>query len=289
MLLEQQLDSGRFAVIAEMEPPKGTRIADLVANARRVRDRVAAFLVPEMNHAVMRMSALGGAMVLQSQGMEAVMQICCRDRNRLALQGDLLSAAACGVAAVVVVGGEDTRHGDHHQARAVQDIGPLELLQAIGALQQGRDMAGVELDGSPRFLVGATTNAGARGRSLEIEADEIVRAAAAGVRFVITPPVFDLEQVRPLLRRVDPARVAVFPTVLLLKSLGMARYMERNMPHLYIPPEIVERLQRAPDKVRECVRIAVDLVQQIKADGFRGVVLSTLGWEQKLPEIVEAI
>src|SRR5512139_2159299 len=97
MLLEQKLESGKFAVIAEMEPPKGTRVADLVTHAKRVKDRVAAFLVPEMNHAVMRMSALGGAMVLQAQGMDAVMQVCCRDRNRLALQGDLLAAAACGV------------------------------------------------------------------------------------------------------------------------------------------------------------------------------------------------
>jgi len=289
MPLEQKLDSGEFAVIAEMEPPKGTRVADLVANARRVGDRVAAFLVPEMNHAVMRMSALGGAMVLQSQGLDSVMQLCCRDRNRLALQGDLLAAAACGVGSVVVVGGEDPSHGDHHQARAVHDIGPLDLLHAIEALRQGRDMAGVELDGSPRFLVGATTNAGARGRSLEIEVEEIARTAAAGARFVITPPIFDLAEVLPVARRVDPARVAVFPTVLLLKSLGMVRYMERNMPHLYIPPEIVDRIQRAPDKVRECVRIAVELVQQIKADGFRGVVISTLGWEQKLPDIVEAI
>ncbi|MCU0563745.1 MAG: methylenetetrahydrofolate reductase [Desulfobacterales bacterium] len=289
MLLEQKLETGKFAVIAEMEPPKGTRVADLVAHAKRVKDRVAAFLVPEMNHAVMRMSALGGAMVLQAQGMDAVMQVCCRDRNRLALQGDLLAAAACGVESVVVVGGEDTSHGDHHQARAVHDIGPLELLEAIGKMRQGRDMAGVDLDGPPRFLVGATTNAGARGRSLEIEVEEISRTAAAGAQFVITPPVFDLEQVRPVMRRVDPAKVAVVPTVLLLKSLGMARYMERNMPHLYIPPDTIDRIQRAPDKVRECVRIAVELAQRIKAEGFPGVVLSTLGWEHKLQEIVEAI
>jgi len=206
MLLEHKLDSGEFAVIAEMEPPKGTRVADLVAHARRVKDRVSAFLVPEMNHAVMRMSALGGAMVLQAQGMDAVMQVCCRDRNRLALQGDLLAAAACGVGSVVVVGGEDPSHGDHHQARAVHDIAPLELLNAIAKLQQGRDMAEVELDGSPRFLVGSTTNAGARGRSPEIEAEEIARTAAAGARFVITPPIFDLAEVRPVMRRVDPGR-----------------------------------------------------------------------------------
>ena len=97
MLLEHKFESGEFAIIAEMEPPKGTQVADLVAHAKRVKDRVAAFLVPEMNQAVMRMSALGGAMVLQAQGMDAVMQVCCRDRNRLALQGDLLAAAACGV------------------------------------------------------------------------------------------------------------------------------------------------------------------------------------------------
>jgi 5,10-methylenetetrahydrofolate reductase len=289
MLLEQKLESGKFAVIAEMEPPKGTRVADLVTHAKRVKDRVAAFLVPEMNHAVMRMSALGGAMILQAQGMDAVMQVCCRDRNRLALQGDLLAAAACGVGSVVVVGGEDPSHGDHHQARAVHDIGPLELLDAIGKMRQGRDMAGVDLDGPPRFLVGATTNAGARGRSLEIEVAEISRTAEAGAQFVITPPIFDLEQIRPIMHRVDPAQVAVVPTVLLLKSLGMARYMERNMPHLYIPPEIIDRIQRAPDKVRECVRIAVELTQRIKAEGFPGVVLSTLGWEHKLQEIVEAI
>jgi 5,10-methylenetetrahydrofolate reductase len=289
MLLEQKLDSGEFAIIAEMEPPKGTRVADLVAHAKRVKDRVAAFLVPEMNQAVMRMSALGGATVLQAQGMDAVMQVCCRDRNRLALQGDLLAAAACGVRSVVVVGGEDPSHGDHHQARAVHDIGPLDLLTAIDKLQQGRDMAGVDLDGAPRFLVGSTTNAGARGRSLEIEVEEIDRMAAAGARFLITPPIFDLEQVRPVMRRVDPTRAAVVPTVLLLKSLGMARYMERNMPHLYIPPGIIDRLQRAPDKVRECVRIAVDLAQQIKAEGFPGLVLSTLGWEHKLPDIVELV
>ena len=289
MLLEHKFDSGEFAIIAEMEPPKGTRVADLVTHAKRVKDRVAAFLVPEMNHAVMRMSALGGAMVLQAQGMDAVMQVCCRDRNRLALQGDLLAAAACGVRSIVVVGGEDPSFGDHHQARAVHDIGPIDLLSAVQGLQGGRDMAGVDLDGAPRFLVGATTDAGARGRSAEIEVEEIGRTATAGARFVITPPLFDLDQIRPIMRRLDPARVIVVPTVLLLKSLGMARYMERNMPRLYIPPEIIDRIQRAPDKVRECVRIAIELAQQIRADGFRGVVLSTLGWEHKLPDIVELI
>lgn len=289
MRLEQRFDSGEFVIVAEMEPPKGVNVAEMVGHAKRVKDRVAAFLVPEMNHAVMRMSALGGAMVLRDQGMETIMQICCRDRNRLALQGDLLAAGACGVRNIVVVGGEDPSYGDHHQARAVHDITPIDLLKAIQSLQGGRDMAGVDLNGAPAFVVGSTTHAGAKGRSAELEAEDLTQRAAAGARFFITPPIFDLELIKPFLRRVDRQRTIIIPTVLLLKSLGMARYIERNMPHILLPPEIIDRIQRAPDKVRECVRIAVDLASRIKAEGFRGVMLSTLGWEHKLPDIVEAV
>jgi 5,10-methylenetetrahydrofolate reductase len=289
MTLEHRFDSGEFVTLAEMEPPKGVNIAEMLGYAKRVKDRVTAFIIPEMNHAVMRMSALGGAMLLQDQGMEAAMQICCRDRNRLALQGDLLAASACGIRNIIVVGGEDPSYGDHHQARAVHDITPIDLLKAIQGLQGGRDMAGVDLDGAPAFVVGSTTSAGAKGRSAEMEAEDVAQRAAAGARFFITPPVFDLELIKPFMRRVDRQRAIILPTVLLLKSLGMARYIERNMPHILIPPEIIDRIQRAPDKVRECVRIAIDLVVRIKAEGFKGVVLSTLGWEHKLPDIVEAI
>jgi 5,10-methylenetetrahydrofolate reductase len=117
----------------------------------------------------------------------------------------------------------------------------------------------------------------------------MTQRAEAGARFFITPPLFDLELIRPFLRRVDREQTIILPTVLLLKSLGMARYIERNMPHIAIPPQIIDRIQKAGDKVRECVRIAVELVAAIKAEGFKGVVLSTLGWEHKLPDIVEGI
>jgi 5,10-methylenetetrahydrofolate reductase len=289
MTLKGKFEKGEFAILAEMEPPKGVDTAAMTAHARRVKDMVTAFVVPEMNQAVMRMSALGGAMVLQREGLEAVMQVCCRDRNRLALQGDLLAAAACGVGNILVVGGDDPSFGDHHQARAVHDIGVVELLQAVQGLRQGRDMAGVELQGHPDFLVGSTTQAGARGRSLELEIEEIGQRTEAGARFFITPPLFDLELTRPMQRRIDTARTRIIPTVLLLKSVGMARYIERNLPHVFIPPDTIKRLQAAPDKTRECVRIASDQVAAIRAEGFKGVLLSTLGWEHKLPDIIESI
>jgi methylenetetrahydrofolate reductase (NADPH) len=289
MVLAQKFDSGKFVILAEMEPPKGVDASAMVSQAKRVKDRVDAFLVPEMNHAVMRMSALGAAILLQREGMETIMQICCRDRNRLALQGDLLAAGACGVLNIAVVDGEDPSYGDHHQARSVNDISILELLNAIQGLKNGRDMAGVEITGTPTFLSGSTTYAGARGRSNELEVEEMERRSAAGARFFITPPLFDPELIKPFLQRIDPRRTILIPTVLLLKSLGMARYMERNMTHIFLPPAIIDRIQRAPDKVRECVRIAVETVSALKSAGFRAVMLSTLGWEHKLADIVEAL
>ena len=286
MQLKRKFEAGEFAILAEMEPPKGVDTSRMVANAKRIKDDVDAFVVPEMSNAVMRMSSLGAAMILQAQGMEAVVQVCCRDRNRLALQADLLAAFGCGIPNVMAVTGEDTSYGDHHQARSVNDIDIFELLQAIGELQNGRDMAGIDLDGSPEFTVGSTVNAGARGKSPELELEEMNKKIAAGTRFFITPPLFDLTAIEPFLKRVDREKTIIIPTVLLLKSLGMARYIARNMKDVDIPDEMIERIRKAPDKVRECIRIAAELVTTLKREGFDGVLLATLGWEHKLPEIL---
>ena len=134
MQLKRKFESGEFAILAEMEPPKGVDTSRMVANAKRVKNEVDAFLVPEMSNAVMRMSSLGAAMILQGLGMETVVQVCCRDRNRLALQADLLAAFGCGISNVMAVAGEEPSYGDHHQARSVYDIDIFELLQTIGKL-----------------------------------------------------------------------------------------------------------------------------------------------------------
>ena len=289
MQLRHKLETGEFAVLAEMEPPKGVDAAAMVANARRVKGEVDAFVVPEMSNAVMRMSSLGGAMLLTSNGMEAVMQANCRDRNRIALQADLLAAWACGITSVMAVAGEETSFGDHHQARSVYDIDLNQLLEVIGKLGQGRDMAGIELSGAPDFLAGSTANIGAKGRSLELELEEMNRKVEAGAVFFITPPIFDMETLRPALKRVDLATVKIVPTVVLLKSLGMARYMARNMDHIYVPDGLIERLQKAPDKQKECLVIAAEIISSLKKEGFNGVLIATIGWEHKLPDILERV
>ena len=287
MQLKRKFEAGNFAILAELEPPKGVDTSQMVANAKRVKDHVDAFVVPEMSNAVMRMSSLGAAMILQKQGLEAVVQVCCRDRNRIALQADLLAAYGCGVRNVMAVTGQDPSYGDHHKARAVYDIDIFELLQVIQGLQKGRDMAGIEIAGSPEFIVGSTVNAGAKGKSPELELEEMNKKIAAGANFFITPPLFDVASLKPFMKRVDREKSIIIPTVLLLKSLGMARYVAQNMPDVYVPEELIERIRKSPDKVRECIQIAGELVITLKQEGFDGVLLATLGWEHKLPEILK--
>lgn len=289
MHLKRKFDTGEFAILAELEPPKGVDVSSMVAGAAKVKHKVDAFIVPEMSSAVMRMSALGGAMVLQKNGMNTVMQVCCRDRNRLALQADLLSAYACGVFNVMAVTGEDLSFGDHHQTKPVYDIDLNGLLKAIQSLQNGRDMAGIDLSGTPSFLVGSTVNSGLEGDQLEKEMDDVHRKIDAGVRFMVTSPVFDLSAIEPFLDKVSKTPARIIPTILLLKSVGMARYIQQNMKHIRLPQELVTRLQKASDKPGECVRIAGEMVLKIKEEGFSGVNISPMGWEHKISDVLEGI
>jgi 5,10-methylenetetrahydrofolate reductase len=150
-------------------------------------------------------------------------------------------------------------------------------------------MAGIDLSGSPEFLAGSTVDAGAKGKSPELVVEEMNKKIEVGTQFFITPPIFDLSAFQPFIKRVDLKQVNIIPTVLLLKSLGMARYMARNVDHTYIPDDLIKRIQKSPEKVRECVLIAAEMVTALKEEGFSGALLSTIGWEHKLPEILDKI
>jgi 5,10-methylenetetrahydrofolate reductase len=287
MPFKEKLTSGEFAILAEMEPPKGTDVSDMVAAATGVKRMVDAFVVPEMNNAVMRLSSLGGALLLQSKGLETVMQVCCRDRNRLALQGDLLAAHALGVPNVMAVTGDEITHGDHHQAKAVNDLGLLELLSAMQTMQTGRDLAGVDLKGSPQFLVGSTVKVTGDANALKQELADLDRKIAAGARFFTTQAVFDVDALEKFRQQVGQRQAAIIPTVMLLKSVGMARYINAHM-EMKIPEAFVARIQKSSDRVRECVQIAAEFAAAIKQQGFPGVLITTIGWEDKLPSILAA-
>ncbi len=287
MPLMEKIKSGSFVVLGEFEPPKGVDFTHLLMNANQVKGRVDALVIPEMGNAVLKASSLGGCAMLQEAGVETVFQVCCRDRNRLALQADLLAASALGVKNVVVTAGEDISFGDHPQARAVNDLDVLGLLETLQKLQGGKDLAGIELKGSPTYFVGSTMDTGTPGGLLEIELDNLEKKIDLGIEYIITDPVFDTHRFQQFVKRVDTNQVAIIPTVLLLKSAGMARYIDRNIKGTSIPSEIITSIQKAPDKVQECIAIAARIIAQLKEMGMAGVLISTVGWEDRLPQILD--
>ena len=286
MQFKKEFETGKFACLVQIEPPKGTDVSSMVTDALSVKGEVSAFIVPEMGNAVMRMSSLGAALVLREQGLDTIVQVNCRDRNRLALQGDILAAAALGINALMVETGDDPSFGDHHETKAVNDIAINDLLKGIAKLEQGKDMAGVDLSGSPQFLKGTTLNTCLRGADREKELDRMKKLIDLDVKFFITQPLFEFEMTQAFVKIAKKSDVKVIPTVLLIKSLGMARYMARNMDSLNLPDTLVERIQKAPDKVRECSKIAKEMIRQVKANNFGGVNVSCMGWEHKLPELL---
>ncbi len=249
MSFQRQLASGKFVVIAEMNTPKGVNVSELVANSRRIKGRVDAVIIPDMDNGVMRMSALAGGALIHQQGMEAIIHVYCRDRNRMALQGDILAAHMLGIRNLIVVPGEAMVNGDHREAAEVGDLDELELIGAIQTLQSGVDMAGFSLNGSPEFTTGCTLGAFTDDDSLDAELEKKV---AAGARFIVTPPVFDVDHFSGYLPKIASLNVPVIATVFLLKSVGIARYMALNEPGAHISEEMIKRIRKAPDREMEC-------------------------------------
>ena len=287
MPLEKKLNSGRFVVIGEFEPPKGADFSSMLKNANLSRGRMDAILVPEMANAVLKAGSLGGCAFFQKEGIETILQVCCRDRNRLALQADILSANALGVRAIMAVEGVDITYGDHPQARAVNDLDLIQLIGLIKRLESGKDLAGIELRGTPKFCLGSTINTGATGGMLEIEIEHLNKKIDLGVQYVLTNPIFDLHRFQQFIKRIDKNRIKIIPTVLLLKSAGMARYIDRNMKGISVPSDLIRGIQKAPDKVKECIRIAGETISRLKEMGMAGVSVSTMGWEDKLPQVLD--
>jgi methylenetetrahydrofolate reductase (NADPH) len=286
MSFQKRLASGEFVVLAEMDTPKGVDISELITNARRIKGRVDAVVIPDMSDGMMRMSALGGGVLMHQQGMEAVIHVCPRDRNRLALQAELLSAHVLGIQNLVVVHGEDMAYGDHFDAKTVDDIDELELLGAIRSLQDGADMAGIELKGVPSFTVGCTIEPYVDDKALEEQLAIAEKKVQAGAQFLISPPVFDLEVFSQFHEKAKGLGVPILPTVFLLKSVGIARYMATTLPAYHISEGLIQRIRQAKNREMECVRIAGETIANLKG-GAQGVQIVTLGWEHELPNILD--
>jgi len=284
--LREALAAGRFAVTGEVGPPKGTNVEPVLAEAERhLKGNVLAVNVTELQTAVMRTGSLAMCRLLAERGIEPVYQVVCRDRNRLALQSDLLSAAVLGIENVLLITGDHVLMGDHPQAKPVFDLDSVHLLQAAGALESGRDMVGNELDGAPTFFKGCVVAPGAE--PMEPQILKLAKKVEAGAQFVQTQAVYDPARFEQFAVAAEGIDVPVLLGIVLLKSAGMAKYMNNNVPGVQVPEAIVKRLADTPkeDRKKVSAEVAGRLIRQMKPM-CRGAHLMTLGWDDVVPEVL---
>jgi len=281
---ESKLGQGSFLVTMEVNPPKGTDLAELLSAVEQVQHLVDAINVTDGSGAIMRACPLAVAKAVLDAGVDPILQMTCRDRNRLALQADLLGASILGIRNVLLLTGDDPKAGDHPEAKPVFDITSATLMQIAKGLTGGKDMAGKPLTGSPTFCIGAAADPGAK--DLDVEIQKLQAKIDGGARFFQTQAVFDAATLQAFMGRAKPFDKPVLAGILLVKSAKMARYMNEHVWGIHVPEAIIERFERAADKRAECVAVTVELIRAARriADGIH---LYALGWEDLVPEILK--
>ncbi|HUL23211.1 MAG TPA: methylenetetrahydrofolate reductase [Thermodesulfobacteriota bacterium] len=286
MSLKQRLASGKFIVAAELQPPKGTHLSGLFEQADRLRDRVDVIQIPDLQNAIMRLGSLSVCTLLKARGAETIFSLSCSDRNRLALQSDLLNASALGLENVLILQGDSPSMGDHYETKPVFDLDVLGLLGAVKRLREGYDLAGNELEGKPQFCVGAQVPLRAVGHEMDLEVAEMEKKVGLGVDFFITSSVYDAGLFETFIEKVAPLKVQILAAVTLLKSVGMARYINKHAEGALIPETVIDRLMKAPDKREASIEIAKEMILRLKPF-CQGIQIIPVGWEQLIPTVLE--
>lgn len=291
--LEQVLRQGRFAITAEIGPPRGASVAGIRRKARLLRDWVDAANVTDNQSAVVRLASWAGSLVVAQEGLEPVMQLQCRDRNRLALQSDLLGAAALGIPNVLLLTGDHQRFGDHPDARGVFDMDSLGLIWTARTMRdQARLLSGREMKFPPRWFVGAVENPFAP--PLRWRAERLGKKIAAGAQFFQTQFIFDIGIFREFMQQVRDngfdRKCFILAGVGPIRSLRALEHMQRDVPGMYVPDSVVRRLRGVPeDRVAaEGLALCSELIMQIKEiPGVAGVHVMAVSWEDAVPDILD--
>lgn len=283
--LSEALKSGKFVVTAEIGPPKGVDIEEMLEDAELLGGRVDAINVTDQQSSVMRLGSLATCRLLQERGLEPVFQMTCRDRNRIALQSDLLSASVLGIEDVLCLTGDHVSLGDHPDAKPVFDLDSVSLLETATLLQQGRDLVGKELKGSPRFFLGAVVTPGAN--PIEPQIIKMEKKVKAGAQFFQTQAVYQPEEFERFMQQIKHLKVPVLLGIVLLKSAGMARFMNKNVAGVHVPDTLIEEMDDAADKRQKSTEIAARLIKDMKPL-CQGVHIMAIGWEKMVPAVLDA-
>ena len=280
-----------FIVTAEAGPGKGSNVSKIIEHIELLKNKVDAINVTDNQSAVMRYPSLGTCLLVKEHGGEPVLQITCRDRNRLAIQADLLFAWSRGVSNVLCLTGDSIDVGDHKEAKQVFDLDSVQLIHIIHTLNSGKDMAGNDLDGAVDYCIGTTATPSAD--PLEPQLMKFQKKLDAGVDFVQTQAVYDMEELKKFMehsRRMDE-KVKILAGIVPVIGAKMAAYMNENVPGIFVPQYIIDELAQVPKGtgVSKGIEIAARMIRQIKEEKIcDGVHIMFIGREERVPEILEA-
>jgi methylenetetrahydrofolate reductase (NADPH) len=284
--LSEALERGEFVLTAEIGPPKGTDMTSFREKARAFVNKVHAVNVTDNQRAIVKLSSLAGSIVLLQEKIEPICQMTCRDRNRIGLQSDLLSAWVLGVENVLALTGDPVKVGDHPEAKGVFDMESSQLLRTIVQLNAGTDLAGKALAGKPNLFCGAAINPNVA--NMDAEMRRMERKVAAGAKFIQTQAVYDPAIFEIFARAAAGFGVPILAGILYLRSAKSARFINKAIPGIKIPESMITRLETAADPEAEGVRIGVELVDAMRPH-CQGAHLMSVGQESRLVEIIDSL
>jgi 5,10-methylenetetrahydrofolate reductase len=287
MGFREALHSNKFLVTAEIGPIKGVDVQEIMEDAELIKEKVDAINVTDLQSSVMRLGSMAVCHLFTERAIDPIFQLTCRDRNRLALQSDLLSAWVLGIRNVLALSGDHPTLGDHPEAMPVFDLDSVSLLRVIGRLNEGFDMAGNQLKGAPDFFPGAVVNPGADTEAaFEMQIIKMEKKIEAGAKFFQTQGIFDLGLFERFMKRVEGFKIPVLGGIILLKSAGMARFMNKNVAGVFVPEPLIKEMEETKDKVKTSIEIASRLITGMK-DLCQGVHIMAIGWEKRIPLVLD--
>ncbi len=284
---KKALDSGKFIVTCEVAPPKGTNLEKTIHHIEMLKDKVDAMNLTDHQSSVMRFPSLGAALLVKELGGEPILQMTCRDRNRLALQADLLFASSRGIRNVLCLTGDSVILGDHKQAKSVFDLDSSQLVATIRTMEKGKDLGGSDLDGGVSFCAGAIVTPGAD--PLEPQLIKFEKKIEAGAEFIQTQAVYDLDKLKNFMEYAGQFPAKILAGIILLTSAPMARFMNKNIAGVNVPQYLIDEMASAPKggALKKGIEIAGRMIKKIHDEKIcDGVHIMAIGKEELVPGIM---
>jgi methylenetetrahydrofolate reductase (NADPH) len=286
---KEALNSGKFVITSEVAPPKGTNLEKVLHHIELLKDKVDAINVTDHQSSVMRFPSIGGCLAIKEKGGEPILQMTCRDRNRLALQAELLFAYTRGINNVLCLTGDAVPVGDHKEAKGVFDLDSLQLLKTVRLMESGKDLGGNDLDGVVEFCAGATVTPEAR--PIEPQLIKFEKKIEAGAEFFQTQGIYDLDNFAKFMEHARQFPVKILAGIILLSSARMAKFMTANVPGIFVPQSMIDELAAAPkeEMLSKGIEIAGRMIAALKKDSIcDGVHIMAIGKEEVVPDILAA-